>query len=72
MELNLNKKIRCAKILLAGLNIEKKMSIYIYIYIVTCEIVGSLKLMCIILFRQARVKLLQFYIYYKIYYTFSN
>ena len=70
MELNLNKKIRCAKILLAGLNIEKKMSIYIYI--VTCEIVGSLKLMCIILFRQARVKLLQFYIYYKIYYTFSN
>ena len=33
MELNLNKKIRSAKILLAGLNIEKKMSIYIYIYI---------------------------------------
>ena len=33
MEINLNKKIRCAKILLAGLNIEKKMSIYIYIYI---------------------------------------
>ena len=32
MELNLNKKIRSAKILLAGLNIEKKMSIYIYIY----------------------------------------